>query len=195
MTTPIKLDLSIYQGATFSKVLRYETSKKLYINITSISKSAPIVITAPNHGIPEGWRFKISGVKGMIEANSLDWSPAANVTSNTLVINNINATEFSTYTSGGLIEYYEPVNLQGATGRLQIRNTINNPTVLYSMTTENGGIVINNTDKTIEFLISSGTTQTFNFSKAVYSFELILNTGDVIPLLNGNVILEREVTR
>jgi hypothetical protein len=77
---------------------------------------------------------------------------------------------------------------------MQLRTTVNNSNVLHSMTTENGGIIVDNATKTIELYIPSTTTQNFTFTNAVYSLEVVLN-GDTIPLLNGNISLEREVTR
>jgi hypothetical protein len=84
--------------------------------------------------------------------------------------------------------------MSGMTARMQIRATINNSNVLHSMTTENGGIAVDNINKTIDLLISSSVTQNFTFTNAVYSLEVVLNN-NIIPLLNGNIILEREVTR
>jgi hypothetical protein len=194
MSDPAKIDFKIYQGSTFRYPLRWESDKLIYKPITNISKTAPIAITSVGHGIPLSWRINISGVKGMEEVNKLGWQTAVVSNADLITINSVNATEFSTYTSGGLIQYYEPVNLAGLTARMQLRATINNSSVLHSMTTENGGIIVDNANKTIELFISSTATQNFTFTNAVYSLEVVLN-GDTIPLLNGNIALEREVTR
>jgi hypothetical protein len=194
MSDPAKIDLKIYQGSTFRYPLRWESDKLIYKPITNITKSAPISISAIGHGLPLSWRVNISGVKGMEEVNKLGWQTASISNAHLVTINSINATEFNTYTSGGILQYYEPVNLAGVTARMQLRTTVNNSNVLHSMTTENGGIIVDNATKTIELYIPSTTTQNFTFTNAVYSLEVVLN-GDTIPLLNGNISLEREVTR
>ena len=65
MTQPVKINFKIYQGSTFSQVLRWESSEKGYATITAISKAAPMVITAPSHGVPTGWRFSVSSPSSM----------------------------------------------------------------------------------------------------------------------------------
>lgn len=62
MPSPIKLNLKVYQGATFREPLRWESSTKVYKPISGITKSAPIVINAVGHGIPVGWRTKVTNV-------------------------------------------------------------------------------------------------------------------------------------
>lgn len=194
MSEPAKIDFKIYQGSTFRYLLRWESDKLIYKTISNISKSAPLSISSTGHGVPSGWRVNLSGIKGMEEANKLGWSIATATNADLISLNNVNGTEFSTYTSGGLIEYYEPRDLTGMTARMQIRATINNSNVIHSMTTENGGINVDNIGKTIELLISSSTTQNFTFANAVYSLEVVLS-GDTISLASGVITLEREVTR
>ena len=60
MTAPVKTNFKIYQGSTFTEVLRWESYTKVYKTITNITKTAPVVITAIGHGMPVGWRAKVS---------------------------------------------------------------------------------------------------------------------------------------
>ena len=62
MSAPVKLNFKIYQGSTFKEVLRWETSTKVYKPISSITKAAPMVISSTAHGIPVGWRTKVTNV-------------------------------------------------------------------------------------------------------------------------------------
>lgn len=71
MASPTKLNLKVYQGTTFRETLRWESALKVYAPITMISKSAPMVITATDHGAPEGWRVKIAGALGMKDRKSV----------------------------------------------------------------------------------------------------------------------------
>ena len=194
MTSPVKLNLKIYQGSTFRQVLRWESSTKVYVPITNISKSAPVVITAANHAAPLGWRVKVVGAGGMKEINALDYQTVTDKTTDTVTLNQINSLGFTTYTSGGVLEYNQPVSLAGYTARMQIRAKVDSDAVIHTLTTENGGIVLDNTAKTITIVMQDEVTQTFTFKSAVYDLELI-SGGEVTQLVTGGLTLVREVTR
>jgi hypothetical protein len=195
MTAPVKLNFKLYQGATFRETLRWESSTKSYRPISAITKSAPIQITSTEHGIPEGWRFKVTNVAGMKEINSNDiYHTATVVDADTLVVNSVNALGFSDYVSGGVVEYNTPVDLAGVTARMQVREKLDSTETLLELTTENSGIVVDNTNKTISLFINDTVTAALNFTSAVYSVELI-KSGDVIPFITGNISLVKEVTR
>ena len=194
MAAPIKLNLKIYQGSTFKQVLRWEASTKVYVPITNISKSAPVVITAAGHGVPLGWRAKVTNVIGMKEINNIDYQTVTSKTLDTVTLNQINSLAYSTYTSGGVLEYNSPVSLLNFTARMQIREKLTSDQVLYEATTQNGGIILDTVNSTISLYISDEDTALLNFTQAVYSLELAKG-GEVTPFLVGSVSLQREVTR
>lgn len=194
MASPTKINFKVYQGSTFQETLRWESATKVYAPITMISKTAPMVVTATNHGVPQGWRVKITGALGMKEANISDPVIATSVTTDTITFNSINALNYTTYTGGGVLEYNQPVDLAGFTARMQIRQKLEDSTVIKELTTENGGITINNTTKTISLNISATDTAAFSFQTAVYSLELV-NGAIVTPFANGSMTLVKEVTR
>jgi hypothetical protein len=185
----------MYQGSTFNEVLRWESTTKAYANITAISKTAPVVITAAGHGLNAGWRFKVTNVLGMKEMNSEDtYHTASTADTNTITINDINAVGYTTYTTGGTIEYYVPTNLIGYTARMQLRTKIDTVDTLLELTTENSGIIIDTTNHTITLTVSATATALLTFSSAVYSLEMI-KAGVVTTLVTGTFTLEKEVTR
>lgn len=192
--TPTKTNFKIYQGSTFVEVLRYESTTKVYTNISAAFNSAPFMITANNHGMVAGWRCKLSNLGGMTEANNLDYIVASSVTNNDLVFNSVNAVGFKTYTTGGILEYNEPISLANMTARMQIREKVTSSSVIDELTTENGMIVINNDNKTIVIQIPAGTTAEYTFKSAVYSLELVSDS-IVIPFIYGNIVLNKEITR
>jgi hypothetical protein len=195
MSSPAKLNLTIYQGSTFSEVLRWESPTKVYKNITGITQAAPAVVTSTSHGIPDSWRVKITNVVGMKEINSSDtYRKATLLSANTIELNEINAAGYTAYSSGGIIEYNLPVDLTGYTARMQIRAKLEDTTVLLELTTENGRISINNTTKTISLTISATDTAAITWLTGVYSLELV-NGGVVSTLIAGNVSVKKEVTR
>lgn len=195
MSQPIKLNLKVHQGATFRETLRWESSTKVYKPITGITKSAPIVIAAVGHGLPIGWRTKITNVSGMTDINSADtYHTVTEVTTDSVTINAINALGYKDYTSGGVLEYNEPVSLAGYTGRMQIRSKLEDTEVILELTTENGGIIIDDVTKTITILITAAQSALLSFTSAVYSLELV-NGLEVFPFLTGGISLVKEVTR
>ena len=195
MASPARINYKIYQGSTWSEVLHWESDTKVYKPITAITKSAPVVVTAVAHGAPVGWRVKFTNILGMTELNSdTAYHFVTDKTTDNLTVNSINSLAYTTYVSGGIVEYNLPVDLDGYTARMQIRPEVDSSEVIYELTTENGDIVIDNVLKTITLTIPAESTATFTFETAVYSLEMI-NGGQVTPLIGGGVILVKEVTR
>lgn len=196
MTAPVKLNLKVYQGSTFKEILRWESSTKVYSPITAINKSAPVLITSVGHGIPTGWRAKITNVLGMKEINSLEtYHTITANTVDTVSINAVNALGYTDYVSGGVLEYNQPVDLTGLTARMQVRDKLASDTVLLELTTENSGIVIDTALKTITLVVTATATAAFTFTTGVYSLELQNVAGEVFPFTTGTVTVVQEVTR
>lgn len=195
MAAPIKLNLKIYQGSTFTQVLRWESATKIYVPITAITKSAPLVVTAPSHGIPVGWRARVTNAGGMKEVNALDYQTVTQTTGDTVTFNQVNSLGYTTYTTGGVLEYNQPVSLFGLTARMQIREKLTSSVVIHELTTQNFGIVFDNTYKTITLTIPDNLTTAFNFTTAVYTLEFEDASGKTSTFAKGSVSFEREVTR
>ena len=192
---PIKKNFKIYQGSTFQETLYWEATLKAYAPITGITKTAPMVVISTAHSIPAGWSVKITNAGGMKEINSTDTIlTVTSVGTDSMTFNDVNSLGYTTYTSGGVVEYYVPVDLTGYTARMQIRAKLEDATEVIELTTENGGITVDDTTKTISLTISATDTALFTFTNAVYSLELV-NTGVVTTVASGMVYLVKEVTR
>ena len=131
-------DLVIQQGSTFNYIVRWETSPIVYVPITNITQAAPAVITATGHGAPNGWRVAITGVKGMTQINAAGSPPYDNdyhwatvVDTNTISLNDVNASTYKAYTSGGYLQYNTPQPLTGYTARMDIVSNI--PATTYQL--------------------------------------------------------------
>ena len=193
-------DIVIRQGKTLSFALRWETTPIVYKAISAIANTAPVRITVPGHGVPEGWRVAVTSVKGMTEINAepndvrdKDYHAATVVDPSTIELNDVNAANFRAYVSGGYLQYNTPVNLTGFTARMSIKNKVGG-TTLFSLTTENGGISINVADSLIKLNISAADTAGFDWKKGVYDLEMVSASGVVTALLKGQVFVETEVT-
>ena len=199
-------DFVIQKGKTFSRILRWESLPLVYKAITGVTQAAPVVITAAGHGVPDGWRVAVVSVQGMRDLNAKvlskgavpgasEFHKATVLTSATLALNDVNSLEFTAYTSGGTVIYYTPVDLASYTARMQIRNTETAATILFSLTTEDSRIAIDNTAKTITLTISAVDTAAITFAAGVFDLELVSPSGVVTQLLKGNIVVEEEITK
>lgn len=193
-------DLKIVKGKTFPKVVRWEAEPIVYKPITGIAQTAPVRITCPSHGALAGWRAAVTNVKGMVEINGepnamrdRDYHPVTVVDPDTLEFNDVNAAGFKPYISGGYLQYNTPVDLTGFTARMAIKDKVGG-TVLLSLTTENGGIVIDTVLHTITLNISAADTAGFTWKRGLYDLELVSATGVVTALLYGSVTVSDEIT-
>lgn len=197
---PAKINYKMYQGSTFLETFRWESETKVYQPIAHISKSAPCIITLEDTPtLPIGWRFRVVGAGGMKEINNsfdaFNIATDVDLVANTIEINQVNSLVYSNYTNGGVIEFNYPVDLLAYNARMQIRESIDSDIILHSATTENGGIILDNTLKTITINIPASVTSEFTFTTAVYSVELYTSAGTVVPFIAGNITLIMEVTR
>jgi hypothetical protein len=194
---PAKINYKVYQGSTFQEVYRWESQTKVYVPIQTIAKSAPCVITTSEpHNLPVGWRLRVAGAGGMKEINTTgdQYHVATGVTSNSITLNQVNSLQYTAFTTGGVVEYGQPVDLAQYAARMQIRETVDSPDVIYEATSQAGQIVLDNVSKTITITILGSVTTLFDFATAVYSLELF-NGNNVVPFLVGNLTLVPEVTR
>lgn len=197
---PAEVSWIIRQGRTFKYVVRPETLPLVYKPITAITKTAPVSLTVPAHGLATGWNVAVTNVGGMTQINSRanalresDFKPVTVVDANTFTINSIDALGFSTYTSGGTIVYYTPVALAGAKVRLDLRNAVGG-TLLYQMSDTIGNIVVNDALHTIGATIPATASDDFTFLSAVGDMEVEYADGSVDAILSIEVEVVREVT-
>lgn len=197
-----KLNLVIRQGETFLRVIRWETPPFVYKPITAITKTAPVGITAVGHGLVSGWRVAVVSAGGMEQINAKNNPPREHEfvqctvsDVDNVTLNTVNATEYDTYTSGGYLQYYTPVDLAGYSARMDIKNRIGG-TELLSITSgaPDNRIVLDNANHTITITIAAADTAALTFSKGYYDLELESGSGIVTTLFSGVVTVTKEVT-
>ncbi|MBX7271128.1 hypothetical protein [Stutzerimonas chloritidismutans] len=188
---PAKLDLHIVQGSTLRDTLRLMQPRYEYRPIAGLSGS-PLRLTV-DHGLPGNWLAWVEGVNGMQGVNrSARESPhrVTVVDASTLEINALSA--FGLNPSGGQLIYKPPVDLAGATARMQIREQVGGA-VLLELTTENDGLAIT-APGTITRTLSATQTAALAWTDAVYDLEVQYPDGTVQRYLQGAVTVSREVT-
>lgn len=193
-------DLEIWQGKTFPHLLRWEAPPYIYKPITGVQLVAPVRIACVGHGLVTGWRAAVVSVKGTTELNAkasppdldTDFRQVTVVDADTVEINTVNAADFKAYISGGYLQYLTPVDMTGFTARLVIKNKVGGTEILR-LTTEDGGITINNSAHTIALYISAAATALLAKGKGTYELEMVSATGIVTPLMYGAVTIKQEV--
>lgn len=197
MTT--RLNLTIRQGETFTRIIRWETSPFVYKAITAIQQSAPARVTAVGHGLKTGWRAAVINVKGMRQINAqndpvrdYEFMPVTYVDADTVAFNKISSADYNAYTSGGYLMFYTPVDMTAYTARLTVKDRIGGA-ILLSLVSPTD-IVIDNTEHTITVTIAASATTLLTFTKGVYDLEMVSPTGTVTTVFSGSVVVTKEVT-
>lgn len=201
-----KQDIEIRQGETFQRIIRWEKPPFIYIPITAIAKVAPVLITAPAHGLVTGWRTLVVSVLGMDDVNSpihvpprdTDFTQVTVVDVNTLTLNAVNAAGFSAYVSGGYLQFYTGEDLTGYTARMSIRNSIGGALIM-SLTSgaPDNRITISTVTRTITVTINAADTAAYSDISSrydVYDLEMVSASGVVTTIFFGKVTLKKEVT-
>lgn len=191
--------MTIRQGKTFAYPIWWEQPVHVYRPITAIARTAPVRITCPSHDVPDEWRFAVVSAKGMTQINAKNNPPADSdyrravvVDADTLEINEVNAADFAAYTSGGYVQYFQPVDLTGYQFRLVVKDR-KGGTVLLTLTTANGGISVDHAKRQITLNISATDTAAIAWRKGVWEMEAVSGGGEVQTLLEGTVSVETEV--
>lgn len=95
----------------------------------------------------------------------------------------------------GPVSTATPVNLTGYTARAQFRATLADSTVLLTLTTENGGIVLGGSAGTITLVVSAAVTAAMTWKAAVFDLEMVAPGGTIRRLMSGTASVSPEVTR
>jgi hypothetical protein len=191
-----RVDLIIVQGDTFERMVRWESKPYQYAAITGITQAAPAVIHAAAHGLTDGWRVAVINVLGMTQINSKfkgmqdgDFVPCTYIDADHVALNEVSSAEFDAYVSGGYLKYYTAVDLNGYTGKMEIRDRIGG-TILDTI---EAGITITPLTQTIQIEIANDVTAAFTWNKGVYDLQMIAG-GKETTILTGTVTLKKEIT-
>jgi hypothetical protein len=193
-------DWTIYQGRTFKRIVRWETTPTVFKPITGISRTAPTVVTCVGHGLKSGWYAAVTDALGMTEINAPSNAPRTGdyrqvtvIDVDNFSINDLSSAQFSAYTSGGYVRYNTPKSLDGAVARLHIRNRVGG-TLLLDLSSTTGEIVLSDLDHMIVITVSDEVTKLMTYTKGVYDLEIEDAAGETYVLLSGAVTVVPEIT-
>ena len=179
-----KLALSVRRGASEDIALRLETSAKKFAAITGMSKTAPLRVTASGHGIPDMWYAAVIDARGMVEMNAADsnkireseFHQVAVIDANTVDFTGLSAAGFKTYTGGGHLAYYAPMDLTGYTSaRMDIKRRVGGDVEL-ALNTENGTLEIDSSTHSVWIRLNDTHLAALPAMEYVFDIELVSAT-------------------
>ena len=197
MGAPI-VELVIPKGKTFEFALRYASGKQVSREVEGIPSLVPVRITVPNHGIPDGWPFKVDCVQRPFEVNGS--YVATVVDPDTIEINDlIGQCWRHKYSGGGVIQYPLPADIDGGTARAMFRRTIRDEEPLLTFTTEpvaDGLFLVDPAESTFTLSLTAERAETLPVVSGVWDAEAVDPDGRVYPLVGVSPFrVSNEVTR
>lgn len=87
-----------------------------------------------------------------------------------------------------------PIDLTGATAKLQVRDTTNSARLAFTLSSPSSGIVINETLGTITVTMNPAQTSKLFYPKAVYDLIVTDSNANRIKMIEGFITLNKTVT-
>lgn len=87
-----------------------------------------------------------------------------------------------------------PIDLTGATAKMQVRDTQGGSKLAFTLTSPSGGIVINGSTGHVYITMTPTQTNKLFYPKSAYDIMVITSAGNKIKLLEGFLTLSRSVT-
>ncbi len=187
-------EILIERGKTFVFDVRWEVKPLVYKAITAIdlSHGAPR-LTVQGHGLVSGWSAAVARVVGMKQINAEGTPPKASdyrlvtvVDADTIEFNEMDATGFSPYVSGGFVQFYTPQDLAGYVGRFVVKDRIGGNVLLSSRVEDAplnlATVSIDLAEKKIVITIDADDTEGLPFRDGVAELEMESSTGVVTKL-------------
>lgn len=193
MTAPC-IDLPIVRGKTFEYAFLYADDLLIYKPITGMPSAAPVRLTVPNHGIPEGWPVAVSGVRQPRELNTEAGALlfARVLDDSTIELNTVDAATLRPFVVSGSVVFNTPVDLTGWTARATVRERVGGQELLrWSTDTQDAGaqlITIDVAHSAFILHIDAATTAALPWSRGVWEMEAIDPQGGVYPVVGVSKI-------
>jgi hypothetical protein len=197
--------ISIPKGRTFKLPVRWESPIYKYARIATISNELPVRITTTDpHGILPGWHVAIVAANGPKALNAKrnppidsDYYRMIVVDANTLELDGISGVAYAPHVANsGYLQWREPQDLTGYHARMDIKDVLDGE-VLHHLSDTNGGIVIDNDEKTIWLEIDAADTESLVARldpPGVFDLEMISPSGKITAILAGPAEVLPEVT-
>jgi hypothetical protein len=187
----LNCDFTLVRGTTFVRTLYLADAPIVYRPITGITNAAPVRITAVGHGLVTGLAAAVADVVGMTEINAAhspprasDYRPVTVIDVDHIEFNDISSLGFGAYVSGGALQYYTPVDLTGALVTMNLRDEPGG-NVLLALTSPAGGVVLDNTAKTVTITITDVQIAALTRDSYAFDAEIKYASGRIDPIIYG----------
>lgn len=185
--------MHIIKGSTYRDTLRWATSECVLKPISAVTAMPAARFTCAGHGLVDGWRGSIEGHRSIEEKMSFSLRV---IDDNTFEIPCLNAAGFRAQTSPLTLRYNAPVDMDGYSARMQIKDKVGGNVLLELTSAAAAGearIIIDNAARTIVREIPASVTEAIAWKRGFYDLEMV--SGDyVIKIDTGSVTVGDEVT-
>jgi hypothetical protein len=198
-----RIDINLCRGSSFSRTLRYSTSKIIYKEVGEIQSSAPAIIECVGHGLVYNWPFVFTSIpKPTVNQSLLTKQKQIETGAYYLpdVMDQdtftIKGTDLTAYTYSGLatIAYHEPFDFTGADAICTMRESeAFTSSVVDELSSEDGSIILDNDDKLIELVMDYQKVSSIEWEEAYYSL-LVRKDGFSSLVAYGRIAFTDRVT-
>lgn len=183
-----QIDITIIRGKTFEFGFLYAEDELLYLPIVGMPSKAPVRLTVPGHGVPDGWPVQVTCVKAPAELNTPDDESqlAKVVDANTIELNALNAHCWKAFSGSGVLVLNKPMDLTGWHCRAQVRDKPGG-TVLFTWHSDpgespDGEIEVYLAHSAFVLKMDAATAAALEWRRGKYDVEAIAPGGEVYPL-------------
>ena len=183
-----EISLIITRGKTFEFGFLYAEDELLYLPIVGMPSKAPVRLTVPGHGVPDGWPVQVTCVKAPAELNTPDDESqlAKVVDANTIELNALNAHCWKAFSGSGVLVLNKPMDLTGWHCRAQVRDRVGGE-VLFTWHSDpaespDGEIEVDLAHSAFVLKMDAATAAALEWKRGKYDVEAIAPGGEVYAL-------------
>lgn len=166
--------LIINPGRTLQYAFRWAESARTYKTVTAVSLTAPVVLTVPSHGLPDGWQFRLESLRGPEALNNDLDDPTSFYLAKVLTPDSLqlelNGLGLKALVGQGALSYYSPADLAGLSGRFTLKASQHSQVALLDST---AAVTVDNVTKSIDLQVSALDTARLTPGQAWYALDLV----------------------
>lgn len=189
MTTAPTIDIQLSKGKTFEMAFLYGDDQLEYRTITAIPGLTPVVLTVPNHDLPDGWPVRVQGVRAPAGLNTIDDEVrfVRVRDADTIEFNELIGLGWKDFAGVGAIAYNRPADIAGFQARAVLRDKVGG-TVLLRWSSDpqagaDGLIEVDVTRSQFVLRLDAAETARIAFARGVWEMEVESPGGHVYPLV------------
>jgi hypothetical protein len=204
MATKQKDIVNHVRGDTLTMAVQWQDEDTIvYKAITNISiASGAPVLTVPGHGATDKWKGAVTRVAGMKQINAESSPPADSdyhvmtvLGNDSVEFNSVDAAKFSPYVSGGFLQYYAPIDLDGYTAKVTIWDKIGKNILASSDAAlaplDVITVSVDEVNNVVEWTVEAADVQSFPWSNGEYEVEMTSPLGVVTTILQGSISISK----